>query len=160
MGDACLFEEQECGSLQRAAQAPLVRPVTNVTPFLVIFLVGLPMLGALYAAPLIFARHLWGSWGLWLAALVCTAGMGWGVVNQDPSSLHQPPGELVFVTGLFLAWGFVPAYLVGRASGASPMPPIWKRVAYSVGGMYLGAIITFVVAALVLLASLAIKRLG
>ena len=160
MGDACLFEEQGRGSLHRAAQAPLVRPVTNVTPFLIIFLVGLPMLGALYAAPLIFARHLWGSWGLWLAAFVCTVGMGWGVVNQDPSSLHQPPGDLVFVAGLILAWGIVPAYLVDRASGASLMPPIWKRVAYSVAGMFLGAIITFVVATVVLLASLAIKRFG
>jgi len=146
--------------MRREDRAPFVEPVTDITSFLIIFLVGLPMLGATYAAPLILARHLWGSWGLWAAGLLCTIGMGWAVVNQDPTSLHQSPGNLVFVAGLFLAWGIVPAYLVDRVSRASPVPPIWKRMAYSIGGMYLGGIITFVVATLVLLASLAIKRFG
>jgi hypothetical protein len=132
----------------------------SITPFLIVFLVALPMLGALYAAPLIFARHRWGRLGLWSAALVCTVATGWAVVDQDPSSLHQTPGDLAFTAGLFLAWGVVPAYLVDRVSRASPILPIWKRVAYSVGGMYLGAVITFVAAALVLLASLAFKRPG
>ncbi len=117
------------------------------------------MLGALYAAPLIFGRHMWGRAGLWAAALICCVGMGWAIVNRDPSIFHQAPKDFAFVACLFAALGTVPAYLVDRVSLGSPMPPVWKRVAWSIGGLYLGAIATFVVAALVLLGALAINRL-
>ena len=132
--------------------------MANVRAFLLISLVVLPMLGAMYAAPLILARHIGGRLGLWAAALVCTSWLGWAVVNQDPSSLRQPVGDIALVAGLLLGWGSAPAYLVDRASAVSPVPPIWKRVAYSVGGMYVGTVITILLGILVVVVVALVRR--
>ena len=131
-------------------------PTVRVLVFALLF--GFPMLGVLYAAPLILGHRIAGRLGLWVAALVCTTGVGWAVVSQGDFRLHEPLGGAAVSAALFLAWGVAPAYLVDRASAMSPQPPIWKRVAYSIGGMYVGTIITMILAMLVVVAAALARR--
>ena len=131
-------------------------PTVRVLVFALLF--GFPMLGVLYAAPLILGYRMAGRLGLWVAALVCTTGVGWAVLYQGGFSLHQPFGGAAVFAALFLGSGVAPAYLVDRASAVSPLPPVWKRVAYSVGGMYIGTIIPMILAMVGLVVIALIRR--
>jgi hypothetical protein len=132
---------------------------SGVTPYLTITFIGVPMLGALYAAPLILARRWWGRLGLWFAAAASFALMAWAIADQDPSVLHQTPDDLALTTSILLGFAIGPAYLVDRASLRVPLPPVWKRIMYSIGGFYLGTAVVFVGAAALMILVVLVKRL-
>ena len=131
-----------------------------ITAYLIVLLVAIPLLGAVSAAPVIAARHWWGEKGLWGAAVIWWGWLGGTIIFQEWPRLRQSPDEFAVVLGLLLAWAVIPAYLIDRGSRGSRMPPVWKRIAYGIGGLYAGTALVFLVALVLVVLAAVLRKLG
>ena len=125
----------------------------RLIPYLNLLLVGVPILALVSLAPLFAARRWWGSPGLWITGIVWWALLGWGMLLDNPLTVTTSD-DVAFMAGMIIGFATIPTYLIDRASVRVPLPPLWRRFLYGIGGYYLSLAAAFVLGLLVLIPGL------